>query len=211
LLWDADLKSGLVKEPFPNLNNPLHRKIWMDLWKKGRIANGFGSICDYYGFFLIAIDSSPICEPLFSFYDPTNRFVLPANERMALDFYGGDKEATVTNAISVVRHLLALNRFETLIVSDAEDIPHATFIKDNPALSFKDWLSSKGIVIRPATLVRKNENADHTAYGECTLFVYQPCGGMLFRYEIRSWHGRISDIQRFSIGNDIGDLWYLID
>jgi hypothetical protein len=204
-------KSGLVKEPFPNLDDPLHKEIWMALWKKGMIGNGFGSICNYYGFRLVTVSEWPFQHYLSSFYNPTNHGVMPGDERMALNLYGGDHEATLTNAISVVRHLLALNGYEAFIVSDADEISHTAFQKENPDLSFKDWLSSKGILIRPPALVKKNEAADHTPYSEYTVFVYQPCEGWLFRYEIRTYQGRIFGTERFLMGKDIGDCWYQID
>ena len=100
--------------------------------------------------------------------------------------------------------------YEAFVVNDASDIPHTSYLKDNPGLSFSDLLSSKGITIRPPSIVKKNEDVDYSSYSEYTVFVYMPCAGQLFRYEIRCRRGQIVDVNRFLIGDDIGDCWYIM-
>ena len=202
--------SGLAKEPFPNLDNPTHMEIWKALWKNGKVGDGFGSICSYYGFYLVTVSDLGGYARSSSFYDPTNRFVVDGSPYMDICLYGGDKTATTTNVVVFVQHLLAVSGDKAFIVNDASDIPHSSYLKDNPALSFSDLLSSKGIAIRPPSIMRKNEDAQRSDYSEYTVFVYTPCGGQLFRYEVRCRRGQIDGVERFLIGAEIGDFWLRI-
>jgi len=202
--------SGLVKEPFPDLNNSIHAEIWNALLKKGKIGAGFGSISDYYGFYLVTVSTGWNEGWLSSFYNPTNHFVLEGSEYLALSFYGGDKTATQTNVVALVQHLLAVSGDEAFVVNDSDDIPHAVYSKDNPGLSFHDLLSSSGITIRPPSFVKKNEDANQGGYSQYSVFVYMPLGGRLYRYEVRYWHGRIDEVRRFLIDADIGDCSYIM-
>jgi hypothetical protein len=204
--------SDLVWQPFPDLKNPLHVQIWNALLKEGDVGDGFGRICNYYGLYLVTISGSGGGVQSFSsyFYDPKNHFVLNGNEGMAFSFYRGNREATLTNAIALVQHVLAVDGFQAFVVSNATDIPHTEFTKDNPGLSFKNWLLSKGITIMLPTFIKKNEHTDMNGFSEYNVFVYMPVGGQLFRYEVRCREGYISESVRYLIGSNIGDAWYLM-
>lgn len=202
----------LVWQPFPEANNPLHRQIWNALWEKGHIGDdsediGIGRICNYYAVYLLIV--SGFADKSY-FYDPKSHLLLDGDVQNAFSFYRGNLEATQTNVVTAVRSLLAVEAYETSIINDASEIPHTGFTKDNPGLSFKHWLFSKGIAITPMTLTKKNEHAEMNAYSEYNVFVYKSCGGQLFRYEVRCRKGYISYIRRYLIDTDIGDAWYLM-
>src|SRR5262249_18250476 len=52
--------SGLTREPFPNLSDSLHVEIWKALHMRGKVGDGFGSICRYnrdpkFGCYLVTV------------------------------------------------------------------------------------------------------------------------------------------------------------
>jgi hypothetical protein len=203
--------SGLVWHPFPDPNSPKDQKVWNVLWKNHDVGDGFGRICNYYGLFLITVSDDPV-EPLSLFYDPKNQMVFGASDLNALALYHGNREATASNAVILVQHLLAISSYPAFVVSNATDIPHTSFSKENPRRSFKESLLSKGIAITPPTLVKFNKDAEWGAPGgniEFNVFVYMPCGGQLFRYEAQCEHGLIGEVLRYHIADNIGDCWYI--
>lgn len=204
--------SGLAWQPFPDFRNPLHLEIWKALKKKGDVGDGFGRICNYYGFYLVTVSEEEAGIQSFPsyFYEPKNHFVVSGNEGIAFSLYRGNREATPTCALALVQHVLNVDGYQAFVVSNATNIPHTIFTKDNPGLSFKDWLLYKGIAIAPPTLIKRNEHAEVNGFSEYNVFVYMPVGGQLFRYEVRCRDGRISELVRYLIGSDIGDAFYLM-
>lgn len=202
---------GLVWETFPDIHNAIHRDIWNALWEKRQIADGFGTICDYYGFHLVMQSTMDDHGRVALFCKPSTHLVVSGRYDMAFALYGGDKSATIGSIRVLVKHLLAVSDYEAFVVDDCNQIPHKTFQKDNPSVPFSDFLGAKGITIVPAQILKKNERADSddSAYSECSVFVYRPCGGDVFRYEVRCKNGRIVGVERFLLGDDIGDCWYI--
>lgn len=204
--------SGLIWHPFPDPNNPDHQRIWNALWKNHVVGDGFGCICNYYRLYLVTVSDVP-GKPVSSFYDPKTQIVFDANYGTALAHYHGNRRATASNAVALVEHLLAVNTFPAFVISNATDIPHATFSKENPGRSFNEWLLSKGIVITPPTLVKVNKSLEGRPGGdsEYNIFVYMPCGGRLFRYEVQCGLDWIGEVNPYCIADSIGDCWYIVD
>jgi hypothetical protein len=207
--------SGLVREPFPNFDNPVHLEIWEALRKKGKVGDGFGSVCTYngdpkHGCYLITISHLLGQSRVSYFYVPSGRWVIDATDSTARSYYPGDTIATPENVRQFVATLSILLGYEAIAIEHADDIPHTRFQKENPLLSFMELLSSKGITVSPPQFLQKNENAEYSGYSECNLFVYMPCGGQVFRYEVRCRHGQIVDAKRYLIATGVGDCWYIM-
>jgi hypothetical protein len=203
---------GLIWEPFPDLTNPLHLEIWKLLQKQGEVGDGFGAICNYYGTDLVtvSVSYSGISTTASYFYVPKYHALWRGSDGTAFNLYKGDLVATPTNAISLVKHLLAVDEYKAFVICRPDDIPHTVYLKDNPRLPFDEFLVSKSIIITPPTLMRVNGDEDHKGYGVYNVFVYMPCGGQIFRYEVRcSFPGNIEKVSHFLIGEEIGDLLYL--
>ncbi len=124
----------------------------------------------------------------------------------ALRITRATKSATLGNIRRLVAHLAVLRGYEAFAVENAADIPHSCFQKENPQLPFADFLASKGVVVTPPG-VRLVEDVDYGAYSECNLFVYMPCGGHLFRYQVRCQDGKIVETRRFLVAALVGDWW----
>jgi hypothetical protein len=197
------------KEPFPDPKNPLHKEIWEALWQKGRVGDGCGSICDYYGSYLVTLSGFGCHFRWSYFYVPRYRAVLDGNESMAFNLFKGDMNATLTNALILVQHLAAVSGRESFIVNGPDDIPHTSFKEYNPDIRFEDWLLAKGITIKPPAFVKKNDESGFNSFSEYHIFLYMPLGGQLFRYEVRCRGGQIVEVRRFLMGDDIGDCWYI--
>lgn len=205
--------SDLTWHPFPDPNNPGDKQIWNALWENHAVGNGFGRVCNYYGLYLVTVAGAPV-EPKSFFYDPGNQVVFHADDGAALAHYQGNREATASNAVALVRHLLAIDSFPAFVISNATDIPHNYFSKENPGVSFEEWLRSKGIAITPPTLVKAEKDPEFGPLGgnsEYNIFVYMPCGGRLFRYEVQCGRGWIGEVKPYQIADNIGDCWYIID
>jgi len=207
--------SEVARQPFPNVNNPVHVEIWKALRKKGKIGDGFGSICRYnddpkYGCYLVTISDLFGHSRVSYFYVPSGGWVINASDSIAFNYYPGDKSATLENIRQFVARLSMLLGYEAFAVEHAGDIPHTQFHKENPQLSFTDFLSSKGVTVSSPQFLQKNEDAEYGGYSECNVFVYMPCGGQVFRYEVRCRHGQIVDAKRFLIATDVGDCWYIM-
>jgi hypothetical protein len=199
-------RSGLMWEAFPDLRNPVHVKFWKALWEKRRMGDGFGSICNYYEFYLVTVSDFLGMYRKSSFIDPTRHLVIGGDEHRALDFYGGERnEASIRH---VMEQLLAVNAYKAFIVEDCNQIPHKAFQKDNPNLAFEEFLRAKGITVRPPSLLQKNERAEISGYSECNVFAYSPYGGEVYRYELQFTNGLVTRVERFLIATDIGDCWY---
>jgi len=200
---------GLVWKAFPLQNDPVHVEIWKALWEEGRIGDGWGAICSYYGFYLVTVSDPFNHHRLSSFYDATNHWVLRGSEDFAFDLYGGERTAAVASIRQLVQHLLAVSGYEAFLVDNCYEIPHTAFRQDNPNLSFADFLAAKGLGIGPPMILKKNEQGEYSPYSECSVFAYMPCGGQVFRYEIRCEGGRVSRVERFLVATDVGDCWYI--
>lgn len=199
--------SGLVWQPFPDYNNPVHREIWKAYVKKGKIGSAYGTICSYYGVYLVtAVFASMDIEPESFFYDPRLHGVIMCSDSIALMFYKGSQEANPTNAVTLVQHLSAANGFKSFVVTNSANIPHTAFAKNNPKLSFERFLASKSIIIAPPSLMRLDGDDYYKGYDAYNVFVYEPCGGELYRYEVRCHDGRFGGIRRFLVGAEIGDF-----
>ncbi len=208
-------RSGLNREPFPDLSNPLHVEIWETLYKNGKVGDGFGSICTYngdpkHGCYLITISDLFGQKRVSYFYVPNGRWVIDGTDSMALNYYAGDMRATLENVQQLVANLSILLGYEAMIVEHAEEIPHTQFQKENTRVSFVELLSSKGITVSPPQFLQKNEDAEYSGYSEGNVFVYMPCGGQIFRYEVRCRHGKIVNARRFQVATDVGDCWYIM-
>ena len=105
---------------------------------------------------------------------------------------------------------MAVGGYEGYIVDDCSQIPHTAFDAKNSDISFEQMLSAKGIVIRPPTLLKKIDAIDDRDHSEYSIYVYNSCGGRVFRYEVRCQNQRINDVRRFLLGSDIGDCWYIM-
>lgn len=205
--------SGLVWQPFPDFDNPLHQEIWNAYFKKRKIGSAYGTICNYYGVYLLTVTFNDMStEPVSFFYDPGHHHVFEYNYNngLALAFFKGNREATPSNAIVMAQHLAAANGSKSFVVTNANDIPHAAFSKDNPHLSFDEFLASKSIIITPPVLMRINGGDYYRGFDAYNVFVYSPCGGQLFRYEIGCRDGHLSGVRKFLIGEEIGDCWYIM-
>ncbi len=204
---------GLVWEAFPDLSNPVHREIWNVFWKKGKIGDGYGAICDYFGSYLVIQSDRDDHGRLVSFYAPRLHAVLNGKENMAFYLYGGDKDATLVNIHNLVEHLLVVNGYKASVVDDCNQIPHREFEKDNPNVPFSDFLGAKGIIISPPRILKKSKGAEYGAnkeWSECNVWAYEALGGRVFRYEVQCENGRITDVEKFLIGDDIGDCCYIM-
>lgn len=203
---------GLVWQPFPDLNNPVHLEIWKSLSKNGNVGDGYGAICNYYGAYLVAISvsNSGIYNPASYFYFPKQHSLLDGSVDLACTWYKGDREATETNAVSLVEHLLAINEYKSFVIYGPNDIPHTAYLKDNPKLPFEEFLASKSIIITPPSRIRVNGGDGVMGFDGYSVFVYMPCGGEIYRYEVQCSEGHIHDVTRFLIGQEIGDCWYLM-
>ena len=199
--------SGLVWQPFPDMTNPLHREIWKAHFKNDKVGTAFGAICNYYGVYLVTTTYDMDFRDSF-FYDPKNHYVFEHAEDRASMFYKGNREATPTNVIKFVQQLAAANGQKSFVILNPNDIPHTAFSKDNQKLSFEEFLASKSIIVTPPTLMRANGDDYHRGYEAYNVFVYMPCGGQLFRYEVRCGQ-YLGETTRFLIGEDIGDAWYI--
>lgn len=187
--------SGLAWQPFPDLDNPLHHEIWNTLRKNGRIGLGCGCICKYDACYLVIVPDPMDEEYLSSFCFPPHPYVANADYSAAYTHYRSNRQTT--NVVAIVRRLLAVEGFECFIINDANDIPHAEYSKDHPDVPFKDMLLAKGINITPPTL----------KYNEYNVYVYMPCGGQIFRYELQYYNGIIGHPSRYCIASEIGDFY----
>lgn len=202
--------AGLAWQAFPDLHNPVHAEIWKALRDKNRIGDGAGSVCNYYGFFLVTV-SDYRNGWTSSFYDPTHRRVLLEDtEHLAFRLYGGERKAAIGSIRRLVEHLLAVDGYKALIVDDCNQIPHTGFQKENPNLPFAGLLAAKGITIRPPSILSKNDIADYGGDSECSVFAYRHLGGEILRYEVRCLKGKIIEVKRFTLATDIGDCGYIM-
>ena len=158
--------SGLVWQPFPDTNNPVHQEIWKAYLKTEKVGSAYGAICNYYGVYLVTVSSGGLVEDRTSFfYDPKNHNVIVYNDGNALAFYKGNRQATPTNAVRLVQQLAAADGYKSFVVIKPNDIPHTGFSEDNPKLSFEEFLASKSIIIIPPTLMRVNGDDNLNGYG----------------------------------------------
>jgi hypothetical protein len=202
---------GLVWQPFPDLNNPLHLEIWKSVQKNGYVGDGYGAICNYYGTYLVTISvtSAGVYTPVSYFYFPQYHSLIYGRDQAAFDWYKGDRKATQTNAVLLVKHLLAVNEYKSFVIYCPDDIPHTAFQKDNPKLPFAEFLASESIIITPPTLMRVNGYNCQGGDGAYNVFAYMPVGGQIYRYEVRCSLGNIEAVRKFLIGEEIGDCLYL--
>jgi hypothetical protein len=147
------------------------------------------------------------------FYDPKHRHVYDGSEDMAFMLYGGDKSATLTNALTLVRYLLAVSGYQAFVVNEPGDIPHTRHRSNHPDEPFKDLLLSKGISIHPPEMLKRHEDADAlgwTELSECSVFAYCTLGGRVIRYEIQYRQGQIIGFEKYVLGASIGDCWFIM-
>jgi len=203
-------RSGLVREAFPNIENPLHVVIWNTIHRKANIGDGFGWIAQYnsgkFECFLVMLSAHEGHSRVSYFYDLAGPWVTDTSDFLGLARYNGDLGATLENARQLVSRLAVFQGYEAFVVDSALDIPHSRFQKENSHLTFTDLLVSKGITVSPPRFL-PIEIADYGAYTECDIFVYIPCGGQLLRYQVRCQHGKITDAKRFVVCTQIGDWW----
>ena len=202
--------NGLTWQPFPDPNDSLHCTIWETACKNKEIGDGYGIVCDYYGLDLVIVSDVAVPERTSSFfYVPAFDYILGGDEPTAFTRYLGPREATLTNVITLIQHVAAVKGHPVFVVNDANDIPHSKYQMDNPGLTFNEMLSARGITISPPVYLDKNVDTLGNNYGEYNLYVYMPCGGRLFRYQVRCLGGQFYNVNSYFIGADIGDCWYL--
>jgi hypothetical protein len=202
--------SGLKKMPFPDVKNPVHVGIWNALKEEGKIGDGFGTICNYFGVYLVNISINDQLVASY-FYDATNHTVHYANQGEAFARYKGNREATITNIIALVRNLLAVTGEEAIIVDSPEHIPHKMWQTNHPKESFSRYLRAKGIDLHEPEMLKGRENFDEAGWresSECNVFAYFSHGGEVIRYEVQFRKGHIVGVDTYVLGRGLGDCWY---
>lgn len=197
--------SGLERVPFPDLSNPVHRKVWEALYKRDKIGEGFGTICDFFGFYLVNLHDENVANASY-FYEPTNGLVISGDDGTSGVLYGGDKTASVTNIVKFVRYITDVSGYRTFLITDAEQIPHSRYPFLYAEQSITDFLVSRGVSIGPPTLL-KRKLLDGEEFVECSVFVYEPCGGDVFRYDVQCRDGKIIGFDKYKVISGVGDFW----
>lgn len=145
------------------------------------------------------------------FYNGTNHTICNADETEAFLGYKGNREATLTNIIYLVRNLLAVTGEQAMIVDSPEQIPHKRWQGNHPKESFSRYLHAKGIDLHNPEMLKGLESVDKAGWresAECNVFVYFSHGGGVIRYEVQCEKGRIVGINKYVLGSGIGDCWY---